>query len=190
MIQRVLVVAGSGVAAFVLVWLLFVALPRRYGASSTRASAATPPSGPTVPGRKIKARLLYVGDDGTRLIGVEQDVPFGESTAEQARRIIEAQIAPPAEPLVSAVPAGTTLRALFVTEGGEAFLDFSRELVSGHSGGSTNEALTVYTLVDVLTMNLPAVTAVQVLIDGKPAETLAGHIDLRRPLEKNLAWVQ
>jgi hypothetical protein len=31
---------------------------------------------------------------------------------------------------------------------------------------------------------------VQILVDGKQVETLAGHIDLRRPLEKNLAWIQ
>ena len=46
--------------------------------------------------------------------------------------------------------------------------------------------LTVYTLVDALTANLPAVTAVQMLVDGKEVETLAGHVDLRRPLAKNL----
>ena len=34
------------------------------------------------------------------------------------------------------------------------------------------------------------VTAVQLLIDGKEVDTLSGHVDLRRPLVKNLAWVQ
>jgi hypothetical protein len=34
------------------------------------------------------------------------------------------------------------------------------------------------------------VTTVQVLVDGKEVETLAGHVDLRRPLEKNLTLVQ
>jgi spore germination protein GerM len=121
---------------------------------------------------------------------VERDVAFGEGTVEQARQIIEAQIGPVAEPLVSAVPPGTRLRTLFVTDRGEAFVDFSRELLTGHSGGSTNELLTVYTVVDALTANLPAVTAVQLLVDGKQVETLAGHVDLRRPLAKNLAWVQ
>jgi hypothetical protein len=29
---------------------------------------------------------------------------------------------------------------------------------------------------------------VQILIDGKEADTLAGHVDLRRPLRKNLSW--
>jgi hypothetical protein len=82
------------------------------------------------------------------------------------------------------------LRALFVTERGEAFVDLSKEVVTRHTGGSTNEALTIYTLVDALTANLPAIQSVQILVDGKQVETLAGHIDLRRPLEKNLAWIQ
>ena len=29
---------------------------------------------------------------------------------------------------------------------------------------------------------MPAITAVQMLVDGKEVETLAGHVDLRRPL--------
>ena len=61
---------------------------------------------------------------------------------------------------------------------------------AAHQGGSVDELLTVYTLVDALTSNLPAVTAVQLLVDGREVETLAGHVDLRRPLTKNLSWVQ
>ena len=42
-------------------------------------------------------------------------MPYGDGAAEQAREIVEAQIAPVAEPLVSAIPPGTTLRALFIS---------------------------------------------------------------------------
>jgi len=34
------------------------------------------------------------------------------------------------------------------------------------------------------------VKAVQILIDGKEVETLAGHVDLRQPLAKNMGLVQ
>ena len=95
-----------------------------------------------------------------------------------------------AEPLVSPVPPGTQLRALFVTAKGEAYVDLSGEIVSGHPGGSLSEMLTVYAIVDALTVNLPAITTVQVLVDGKEVDTLAGHVDLRRPLLKNLTWVE
>ena len=50
------------------------------------------------------------------LVGVQREVPFGEPVAEQARRIVEAQLAAAPQPLAAAVPAGTTLRAVYVTE--------------------------------------------------------------------------
>jgi hypothetical protein len=139
--------------------------------------------------RTIKARLFYVSDDGTRLTGIEREVPFAEGP-EQAREIVNAQIAPVSEPLVSAVPAGTALRAVYITGRGDAYVDLSGEAVTAHPGGTLNELLTVYTIVDALTVNLPAVQSVQILIDGKEVTTLAGHVDLRQPLAKNLGLVQ
>jgi spore germination protein GerM len=188
--RRAAQTAGLAIVAAGLGWLLFVGLPRWYGPREPGAVAAAPSQPPAPPGRKIKAHLFYVTDDGTQLTSVERDVTYGESSMEQAKAIINAQIAPATEPLVSPVPAGTTLRALFVTPKGEAYVDLSRELAESHPGGSLNELLTVYALVDALTVNLPAITAVQVLIDGKEVETLAGHVDLRRPLVKDLRWVQ
>jgi hypothetical protein len=48
----------------------------------------------------------------------------------------------------------------------------------------------VYALVNALTVNLPEVEAVQILVDGKEVDTLAGHLDLREPLHKDLDWVE
>lgn len=183
--RRFLLPALIIAAAAALTWLLFVVLPSRY--SPDRPAHEVPPAGAlSAPGRNIKATLFYVGEDGTTLTSVERDVPFGENTAEQAKAIIDAQIAPSAEPLVSAIPPGTALRALFVTPGGDAYVDLSRELVAAHPGGSTNELLTIRTLVDALTANLPAITAVQLLVEGKELDTLAGHVDLRRPFTRKL----
>ena len=76
--------------------------------------------------RKITATLYYVGDDGMALVPVQREVPFGATVVEQARAIIEAQIAA-APPHVSAIPADTKLRDVFVTERGDAFVDLSGE---------------------------------------------------------------
>jgi len=194
-LRRGLLTAGFTVVAAMLGWLMFIGLPRWYAPSppaSTPASATSPsasPADPAKPARKIKARLFYVDTDGLRLTAVERDITYAERPADQAREIISAQIEPVTEPLVSAIPPATKLRALFVTDKGEAFVDLSGEVQSAHPGGSLNELLTVYTIVDALTENLPAITAVQVLVDGKEVETLAGHVDLRRPLAKNLTWI-
>ena len=173
-------------AAIVLVWLLFFALPGRYGSQPQTAAAPQTPPAPATPERNIKAQLFFVADDGITLTGVERDVPFGENTVEQAKAIISAQIAPVTGPLVSAIPPGTALRALFITRGGEAYVDLSRELVSAHPGGSSNELLTIRTIVEALTANLPAITAVQLLVDGRELDTLAGHVDLRRPFTRKV----
>ncbi|MGC4083958.1 MAG: GerMN domain-containing protein [Vicinamibacterales bacterium] len=116
-------------------------------------------------------------------------MPYAEQTAAQARNIVEAQLAAVEPPLVSAMPAGTTLRALFVTPDGAAFVDLSADVSTAHPGGSISELLTIYTLVQALTVNLPAITSVQILVDGHEVDTLAGHVDIRRPLPRNDAWV-
>ena len=185
--------AGTVAVLIVFAAIVFVArrgLPAFGFGSAAKPSAAAAPQAPAPPGRKIKARLFYVAEDGTRLTSVERDVAYGEGPDEQAREIVAAQIAPVVEPLVSAIPPGTTLRAVFITKTGDAYVDLSREARADHPGGTVDELLTVYTIVNALTVNLPAVTAVQVLIDGKEVDTLSGHVDLRRPLAKNLSWVQ
>lgn len=188
--QKAALVTGVTLTAAALVWVIFAGLPRWTRGAGTGAAGSPAPGAPVEPGRKIKARLFYVGTDGTKLVSVERDVPFGEDTVEQAKAIISAQIAPVADPLLSAVPPGTALRAIFVTEKGDAYVDLSGEASSAHPGGSLNELLTVYTIVNALTANLPAVAGVQILIGGKEVDTLAGHVDLRRPLAGDLSWVQ
>ena len=189
--RRALIGIGAVLVLGAIGWLIYTGVQRaRRPVAPVRAAAAPPAMAPAPPGRKIKARLFYVADDGVRLTSIERDIAYGDGAEEQAREIIAAQIAPVVEPLLSAIPPGTALRAVFLTEGGEAYVDLSRELMTAHPGGTLNELLTVYTIVNALTVNLPAVTTVQVLVDGKEVETLSGHIDLRVPLAKNLSWVQ
>jgi germination protein M len=165
--------------------VLYFAGPRWLRAPAT-AEVAAPAS--AADARKIRARIFYVAGDGEHLESVEQEVPYGEGPTEQAARMVDAMLAPPPAGHVSAMPPGTKLKTLFLTSRGEAYVDLSPELRQNHPGGTTNEILTVYALVDTLTLNLPAITGVQILIDGKEVDTLAGHLDLRRPLEQNLTY--
>jgi germination protein M len=190
---RAVTVAGILLVALACGLLLFIGLPRWYGSRPEASTATPPPSGPVAQqpasaARKITATLFYVSDDGMTLAGAQREVPFGATVPEQARAILEAQLAHNA-PLVSAIPADTKIREVFVTERGDAFVDLSAELSTHHSGGSLDEILTVYTIVNALTVNLPAISRVQILVDGKEVDTLAGHVDLRHPLAKSLEWV-
>jgi germination protein M len=174
-------------------WFLFFGLPKWYGVRQARASASAPAAAPALSAagsavKRITATLFYVSEDGMSLAPVQREVPFGATVAEQARAIVEAQIAG-SPPLVSAIPADTKLRQVFVTERGDAFVDLSSDVTAKHAGGALDEILTVYAIVDALTVNLPAITRVQILVDGKEVDTLAGHVDLRHPLAKSMDWV-
>jgi germination protein M len=154
----------------------------------TRAPAPAPEQPSTVP--HITATLFYASEDGRLLVPVRREVPLAEGPVEQGKQIMIAQLEPAQPPLVSAIPAGTALRAFYVTERGEAFVDLSAEASTMHPGGSAAELLTVYTIVNAVTANLPAIMRVQILLDGKEVDTLAGHMDLRRPLQRNESIVQ
>ena len=82
------------------------------------------------------------------------------------------------------------LRAFYITERGDAFVDLSPEASARHPGGSSTELLTVYAIVNAVTANLPTIQRVQILVDGREADTLAGHVDLRRPLQQDLSFVR
>lgn len=188
--RSILAIAGFVVAAAVLWWLLFLALPNWFRATPSE-TATTPAAGsaPADPQRRITATLFYVAEDGMSLVPAQREIPFAEPVVEQARQVILAQIARPEPPLVSAIPADTALRAIYLGERGDLFVDLTSQLSTQHPGGSLDELFTVYTIVNSVTVTLPAITRVQILIDGREVDTLAGHVDLRNPLSKNLVWV-
>ncbi|MGE0040647.1 MAG: GerMN domain-containing protein [Vicinamibacterales bacterium] len=191
--RRLLTFVAIAVAATALGWALMAGLSR---VLTTTVPDELPPEGqtaaaPPAPGDpsavpRIKATLFFGSGDGHQLVGVEHEVPLGDSVVAQARAILEAQLATaPPDGLARTIPEGTALRGVYASERGEVFIDLDGAIRAAHPGGSMNELVTVYTLVDAVTVNLPTVTDVQILIDGREVDTLAGHVDLRRPLQKN-----
>jgi hypothetical protein len=181
---------GVGVALVLTgVWLVFAVLP---GFLTTPETPVTPAAAPVTAeeARKIQATLFSVSEDGLELVPFSQEIRYGATPAEQARFIVEAQIAPAASNVASAIPRGVTVRGVFIGGRHEAYVDLSLEATRDHTGGSHNEALAVYAIVNAVTVNLPTVTGVQILIDGHEVDTLAGHVDLRQPFGRALRWVR
>ncbi|SVD22273.1 uncharacterized protein METZ01_LOCUS375127, partial [marine metagenome] len=123
------------------------------------------------------------------LAGVEREIERRAEATAQARLILEAQLSEPPAPLLSPIPDGTTLRAIYLTERGDTFVDLSEDILINHSGGSLEELFTVYAIVNALTTNIPAISAVQILVNGQEVDTLVGHVDLQRPLASDLRLV-
>ena len=189
--HRIIAIAAIGAVAVALGWGLMIGLSRILRDTSGPAPAADAPPPQTTPSQqpavpKIKATLFFGSEDGRSLVPVEQEIPLAEGKVAQARALVEAQLSAVApEPLAQTVPRGSKLRGLYVSDRNEAFVDLEAAVRDNHPGGSMNELFTVYTIVNALTTNLPEVQSVQLLIDGREVDTLAGHVDLRRPLRKN-----
>jgi hypothetical protein len=156
--------------------------PAAVPASSSPAAATAVP--------KIKATLYFASEDGLYLVPTEREVPLAEGAIAQARSILEAQLSAEAQPpLTSTIPKGAALRGIFVSERNEVFVDLDPAIRTAHPGGTEQELMTVYTIVNAVLTNLPKLQEVQILIGGQEADTLAGHVDLRRPLRKNDALI-
>lgn len=176
---------GAGGAA------LFVTLGRRLAAPPPEAAPAQiAPIDAAAAAPQIRVRLYFGDAEGTSLVAVERDVLLAEPAAAQVRAVVAAQLAAePPPPLVRVLPPGVTLRAVYVTDTGEAYLDLDGAALRAGLQGSLEERLAVYALVNAVTTNLPMVRRVQLLLDGREADTLAGHVDLRQPLGKNTTLI-
>ena len=182
---------GLGVAGVVIgVWIVSAGLPRWLTQPDPNAPGTAAADGTTGDARRIQATLFYVADDGVSLAPTSRNVLYGTTPVEQARHLVAAQIAAPPDGLVSAIPPGTTLRAVFLTDAKEAYVDLGGSIVSAHPGGLIDEALTVYAIVNAITVNLPDVTGVQILVEGREVDSLRGHVDLRAPLARSNEWIQ
>jgi hypothetical protein len=137
----------------------------------------------------ISATLFYATPEGDALMPARREVPFADGLVAQGRQILTTQFEAPPEPYISAIPAGTTLRAFYVTDKGDAFVDVSG-IAATHPGGSLTELLTVQAIVNAVIANLPAVQRVQILVDGKEVDTIAGHVDIRRPLVRDMSLIR
>jgi len=99
------------------------------------------------------------------------------------RRTVEELVAGPKDGGPRPLPSTTRVLSVFYDREGEITVNFSVDLTVDHPGGSDAEIETVRCLVTTLGRNFPGVDRVRILVEGDVATTLAGHVDLTRPLE-------
>ena len=189
MTARSLLLALAGlVLAAVFGWVLLSQVTGLFSPSVVPTAATTSLPAPTAvpsPRARVRMPVSVVSADGSHLMTVAQDMVQESTPLDQARGALEALLTvPPRAPQTSAIPPGTTLLGLYATETGEVYVDLGGEVTRAHPGGTLRELLTVYSVVHTVLDAMPSATSVQILIDGREVETLAGHVDLRNPLHR------
>ena len=84
------------------------------------------------------------------------------------------------------LPTGLTVKNVTVKDG-TAVINFSKEL-KNLSGGSTTETLFAAMIVNTAT-EFPNVRQVSFEMEGKPLQTITGHVDFSKPLKRDESMI-
>jgi spore germination protein GerM len=76
------------------------------------------------------------------------------------------------------LPPGSDIRSVYLVDPGLAVIDVNAAFADGHRSGVLAEELTVTSLIQTLSENIPGILKVKILVEGKQRDTLAGHADL------------
>ena len=133
--------------------------------------------------KEEKNILLYFSDENEEyLIGERNKITKKDRLEEEAKELVAELIQGPKGKLIPTLPPQTRLLSLHVDEEGLAKVSFSKAFTTDHPGGSSAEIMTVYSIVNSLTANFPQIKRVQILVEGKEIESIAGHLSLKKPI--------
>ncbi|MBZ5664277.1 MAG: GerMN domain-containing protein [Acidobacteriia bacterium] len=179
MIPRHLLIAVAALLVLVVSMGIYLRHMRRRAGeleySATNALPVAPPaSGPT------ETVTLYVADDDAGILRARSaQIPLPGGRQQRAEELLRALLRIYQQPGAAhpMAPAADILSIYLVDPGG-AVIDLNAPFADQHRSGILSEQLTVNSLVETLAVNVPGIHRVNILVEGKKRETLAGHADL------------
>ena len=130
-----------------------------------------------------KEVLLYFSDsEEGYLVGEKRKILKKNTVQEEAKETVIELIKGPNGKLIRTLPPRTEVLTLQISDAGVARVNFTPALAKDHPGGSSAEMMTVYSIVNSLSLNFPQIRRVQIVIDGKPIASLVGHLSLEQPV--------
>jgi hypothetical protein len=155
-----LIVLGIALLFIVALWLLRTKLPAGFGPSGRPTAATLMPS--------VGAFEFYFGDPSAR--GLQRELRYlvrEEDRERQMRSVIAALLAGSLSGGLTPWPESVTLKSLFVTSGGVAYVDFDEALRTQAPPGEYAEWLLAASLTRTLCANFPEVRGVRILVNGE-----------------------
>jgi len=177
MIPRHLVI-GLTVLLVAALGMTIYALHMRKVATNV-AAADTRPLGPPVAGPTEQVVLFVAHDEDGTLRAESARIPLPSGRQQRAEELLRALLSiylDKSSPHV--LGPGSDVRSVFLVDPGVAVIDVNSAFADTHRSGVLVEELTVTSLIHTVSANTPGILKVQILVDGKERDTLAGHADL------------
>lgn len=179
MIPRSMIISVAVMLAITLAMGLYIwRMPARVERNKLSA-ANTQPVAPPVSGTSEQVTLYVAYDDAgvLRPRSVHIQLPVGRQ--ERAAEILRALLTLYLDKVSPhALGAGSEIRDVYLVDPGLVVIDVNAAFADNHRSGVLVEELSVVSLVQTLSANIPGITRVKILVEGKERDTLAGHADL------------
>jgi len=138
------------------------------------------------PAGSVPVTLFFSSADGSGFVREAREIEGSCSTdiSPCIRAILEELANGPLGDLAPTLPQNSSFRSIQI-QGGTAVIDLGAAVIEELPKGSSAEMSAVYSMVNTITFNFPAIKRVQFLVEGQNVSTLDGHLDLSKPLEPN-----
>jgi hypothetical protein len=136
------------------------------------------------------AARVFFTSDGKTLSAEFSPLPLELTPYQRVERLLNRLLTGPASKYFEpTLPQNVKILGIFMEEN-VVTLDFSEELKTQFQGGLSQELITVYSIVNTVTLNVDGIERVQILINGKTVPLLSREIDLEKPLRANLNLIR
>jgi hypothetical protein len=184
MIPRHLYIGVSVLLAAALGMSIYVWHMRGRAAAEPVIATDTRPVVPPAAGPTEEVTLFVAYDDPGILHAQTAHIPLPSVRQQRAEEVLRSLLAlylgkPSPHPL----PPGADIRGVYLVDPGLAVIDLNAAFADGHRSGVLAEELTVASLIQTLSANVPGIVKVKILVEGVSRETLAGHADLSEIFE-------
>lgn len=125
--------------------------------------------------------LFFADMNSTALVREGRELDACDEVSVCLEEILEELINGPVTDLAPVLPPTGMFHSVQL-DGGVARVDFAQELLDALPEGSSSEMMAAYSVVNSLALNYPQVKGVLFTLDGKPLQTLKGHLDVSRPI--------
>ena len=179
MIPRHLMIGVAVMLLAVLLMVIYVWQMRSRIADIQAAATDTRPVAPPAAGPTEQVTLFVAYDDAGVLRARTARIPLPAGRQQRAEELLRALVdiyLDKSSP--HRLPPGAEVRNVYLVDPGLAIIDVNSAFSDGHRSGILVEELTLTSLLQSLTENVPGISRVRILVDGKSRETLAGHVDI------------
>lgn len=164
-------------AAVLLSGIVLIKLEQRE--KSKTETAEIVPAALAAEGKPEQIRILVAYDDDRALRWRETESVMPQDRALRAEEVLRAVLAQYTQsPSPHPLSRSAKIEEVFLAGDNTLLVNTNTAFADNHPSGIITEELTIASLIETISANVPGIERVKFLVDGKERETLAGHLDL------------